>query len=151
MKDLAITFRSAQLTAHAMHNLVKGCTFLANHEYLGELYGEYEDAYDATVERMIGLGDMPNIGEITKGACAKCCTYDVANMDAEQMFSTLLDIEMSIRQICASYNSSASLGTQNLLAQFADDSEARTYKLKQLVKEGEEREDPIAKLMSFGR
>lgn len=151
MKDLAIAFRSAQLTAHAMHNLVKGCTFLANHDYLGELYGKYEDGYDAVIERMIGLGDTPNISEITKAATSKCCQYDFAGMDATDMFNALLDVEMNIRQVCASYGQNVSMGTQNLLAQFADDSEARTYKLKQLTKDDEEKEDPIAKLMSFGR
>lgn len=151
MKDLAIAFRSAQLSAHAMHNLVKGCTFLANHEYLGELYGKYEDSYDAVVERMIGLGDMPNISEITKNATSKCCQYDLNSMDATDMFNLLLDVESGIRQLCVSYSQGASLGSQNLLAQFADDSEARTYKLKQLTKDDEEAEDPIAKLMSFGR
>lgn len=151
MKELAITFRSAQLTAHAMHNFAKGCNFLANHEYLGDLYGTYETAYDAVIERMIGLGDTPNISEITKAATSKCCQYDFQGMDCSDMFKALLDIEMTIRQICASYNGQASLGTQNLLAQFADDSEARTYKLKRLVMDDEEAEDPVAKLMSFGR
>jgi len=151
MKDLAIAFRSAQLTAHAMHNLAKGCTFLPAHEYLGELYGKYEEAYDETVERMIGTGDMPNIAEITKAATSKCCQYDFNGMDNTDMFNALLDVEMNIRQLCASYNGQASLGTQNLLAQFADDSEARTYKLKRLVMDDEEVEDPVAKLMSFGR
>lgn len=151
MKDLAIAFRSAQLSAHAMHNYVKGCNFLANHDYLGGLYGKYEDAYDAVIERMIGLGDMPDISAITKASTSKCCQYDLANMEATDMFKLLLEIESNIRQLCASYSQGASLGSQNLLAQFADDSEARTYKLKQLTKDDEEAEDPIAKLMSFGR
>ena len=151
MKDLAIAFRSAQLTAHAMHNLAKGCNFLANHEYLGELYGKYEDGYDAVIERMIGLGDMPSISEITKVATAKCCQYDYQGMDCSDMFKALLEIETNIRSLCVSLTPQASLGSQNLLAQFADDSEARTYKLKRLVADDEEKEDPIAKLMSFGR
>lgn len=151
MKDLAVAFRAAQLTAHAMHNMAKGCNFLANHEYLGDLYGKYEDGYDAVIERMIGLGDMPNISEITKAATSKCCQYDFGGMECTDMFNALLDVEMNIRQLCASYNSQASLGTQNLLAQFADDSEARTYKLKRLVIDEEEAEDPIAKIMGLGR
>lgn len=138
MKDLAITLRAAQLTAHNMHNLVKGCTFFEDHEHLGELYGAYEVAYDDVIERCIGLGDMPNLGEITRAACAKSCQYDVSGMKSEQMFLILLDMESSIRQLAAKYNTGASLGTQNFLQGLADSSEQRTYKLKQRTKNGSE-------------
>ena len=150
MKELAVTLRCAQLVAHNMHNLVKGCTFFEDHEHLGGLYGTYETAYDNVVERMIGLGDMPDLNEICKAACAKACSYDVSGMKAEQMFLLLLDMESLIRQNASKFNTGASLGTQNFLQGLADESEARTYKLKQRTKNGSS-SDPIGDLLKLAR
>ena len=134
MKDLAITLRSAQLVAHNMHNLVKGLTFFEDHEFFGGLYSDYEGMYDDVVERLIGLGEMPDLVEINKQACAKATAVDVAGMNADAMFSAILSIESTIQSQSSSYGKSASFGTNNMLADIADKSEKRCYKIKQRSK-----------------
>ena len=71
MKDLAIHLRYLQLVAHNAHNEVAGPTFFANHEFLGELYPAYETAYDAVVERIIGLGKPVDLCQVQVDAAAK--------------------------------------------------------------------------------
>lgn len=128
MTELATLFRSAQLYAHAAHNLASGSTFFADHEYLGELYGAYESAYDATVERCIGLGIDINLATIAVSAASRSLRW--GSDKPEAAFSALLDIERSICSEVCRQLPFATPGTANLLGQFADDSEARQYKLQ---------------------
>lgn len=135
MKDLAITFRAAQLTAHNMHNSVLGPTFFEDHEFLGELYGVYEAAYDGIVERMIGLDLDINLSEVTKQAGAKASNYDVQKMRADEMFSALLAIENYLQGLIAKLDKEEqTVGMHNFLQGLADESEVRTYKLRQRTK-----------------
>ena len=134
MNELATCLRYAQLTSHNLHNLVKGPMFLEYHEFFGEAYPAYEGDYDDVVERMIGLGQMPDLTEINKAAFNKVLANDAASMNAEQMFGLLLSIEGDIQRDAARFNEGASLGTQNLLQGIADKSEMRVYKIKQILK-----------------
>lgn len=134
MKNLAITLRAAQLFTHAAHNTISGCTFFSDHEFLGELYGTYEEVYDAVVERMIGLGQAIDLQEITRASCAKSLENDASKMDSTDIFVFLLSVEADIRKWAESYNADASFGSKNFLQGIADDSEMRSYKIGQRAK-----------------
>lgn len=124
--ELAIHFRYMQLLAHNAHNLTSGPTFFENHEFFGELYPVYEAAYDSLVERCIGLGDEDiDLVEVQKRAAAM--------LEDGEPFNTLFIGEEVIQQIVEKCfeEDDYTQGTLNLLAQLADDSEVRTYKLKQ--------------------
>lgn len=130
MHTLASMYLGARFYAHMAHNLCNGPTFFADHDYLGSLYEAYDDAYDALIERMIGLGEEIDIGEITiEGA-----DLFAKNSGGSNYFNRLLAMEV---EICAEIKSTVAGktdGTQNLLQDLADQSEARQYKLKQRTK-----------------
>ena len=116
-----------QFLAHNAHNQCKGATFFADHAHLGELYEAYESAYDSLAERTIGLGqDFDPVAIALKAA-----QFTDPFKDTDTAFKMLVEAEDGLREFIVEANKDASLGTQNLLAQFADDSEARTYKLNQ--------------------
>lgn len=132
MTNLAITFRAAQLLAHQFHHKTTGPTFLSDHPFLGELYGEYSEAYDSVIERMIGKkmpADLPSIGVKAAGAAAQ---FSAKYTDVHKWPSALLAIEEAI---CAEIDkvlaTNPSNGIQNLLQGLADESEGRSYKLLQ--------------------
>jgi len=132
MHNTAIILRALQLYAHNAHNLAKGKTFLQDHEFLGELYPAYEGEYDSIVERMIGLGEEPDLNDITKQAADAATANEFK--DDENAFSVLLVTE---KELCSSIEkdmTDASNGTQNLLQTIADNSEMRQYKLKRRLK-----------------
>lgn len=132
MHNTAIILRALQLYSHNAHNLAKGKTFLQDHDFLGELYPAYEGEYDSLVERMIGLGEEPDLNDITKQAADAATANEFKDNDGA--FSVLLVTE---KELCASIQkdmTDASDGTQNLLQTIADNSEMRQYKLKRRLK-----------------
>jgi len=135
MDVLATLLRAAQLYAHAAHNAAKGPTYFADHDFLGEAYGAYEAAYDKVVERSIGQGEAVDFAAIGRNAAADAGRFpDPMTFSNQSSFGVLLDYE---RKICAEIDriyADASTGTQNLLAQIADDSEHRQYKIGQRLK-----------------
>ena len=92
MKDLAIYYRCAQFYSHAAHNLAFGDEFFQDHEYLGELYGAYETAYDDIIERMIGLGKSPDPMTITLSGAETAKGYGIPKDDKEWLVK-LMEIE----------------------------------------------------------
>ena len=74
--DLATIFRAAYLVAHNSHHLIKGPTFFEDHEFLGELYGTYEEAYDSVVERLIGLTGNADVITINSKACSIAAQFN---------------------------------------------------------------------------
>lgn len=138
MTQLAALFRYLQFFAHAAHNTVKGENFFADHGFLGDLYGTYEAAYDSIIERMLGLGQTPNIVGITAAGASL-----FAAADQEDTWGTLIAGEVKLRELvdAAIAEPGASQGTINMLVDLADQSEARTYKLCQRSYESAEMED----------
>lgn len=132
MKRLAVLYRGLQLYAHNAHNLAKGKTFFEDHEYLGELYGVYESAYDSIVERMIGLDQKIDLKAITTEAAEMAGSSDIS--DNDQAFRTILATEKELQAALEEEDKSATFGTCNLLQDLADQSEARMYKLKRRLK-----------------
>ena len=133
MKDLAIYYRCAQFYAHNAHNQVSGDEFFQDHEYLGELYVEYDKSYDTLIERMIGLGESPDLLGITVLA-ANSTKAKGDPVDCSACFTMLVEIERDICDIIKGLVPKATDGTQNLLQGLADESEQRQYKLGQRIK-----------------
>jgi DNA-binding ferritin-like protein len=130
MIKLAAHLRHMQLYAHNAHNLCKGDTFFTDHPELGSLYSSYEDAYDGVVERLIGLGEAPNLIQVQKDAVVMLDS-DAAPSGFNDAFSTILGYEEELCKLVDAANEGASLGTQNFVQGIADISEVRQYKLKQ--------------------
>lgn len=133
MKTIASYLRSLQFFAHNAHNLVYGEYFHQDHEYFAELYQAYESAYDSIVERMIGLGQKIDLGEITLSA-AESVKGLGKEMECKKIYSILLDSEKKLVKQLESAMSGKSQGTQNMLQDMADQSEQRQYKIQQRLK-----------------
>jgi len=134
--ELALQFRYLQFYAHAAHNLVSGSTFFQDHEFLGELYPTYETAYDTTVERMIGLSKELDLLKLQEAA-GKMVAKMEDPTEPDDVFKMLLTGEHVICKLvekCFEEEDEYTQGTLNMLAQFADDSESRTYKMQQRIK-----------------
>ena len=125
LSPLITLFLAAKLYANAAHHRATGPTFFEDHEWLGEAYAAYDAAFDGLAERAIGLGEQVDHVAIYREAVAlQSSNYDAA-------FASLLKLETMIQDAISTASQGASIGTQNLLAQLADDSEARVYKLRQ--------------------
>lgn len=134
LQQLATLFLAARLYAHRAHNLASGPTFFADHDYLGTLYEAYDDAYDALVERTLGIGEDPQIITVTRNATASFERLSRSETKTDAFFVRLLQLEAGFRAEIADLMGATpppSDGIQNLLQGMADESEARTYKLKQ--------------------
>lgn len=59
------TLRALQLWFHGAHHAVHGPSFLADHEFLGELYAHFDEAYDGIAERSVLILGAPGIDPIT--------------------------------------------------------------------------------------
>ena len=130
MDKLITACRAAQLYAHNAHNVTSGKTFGQDHAHFAELYEAYEAAYDDLVERVIGLNNESlDLVKIQADAADKV----TAPSYPEKMFETLLATELDLIKLIEAANKKASLGTQNILQQLADDCEKRIYKLRQRV------------------
>lgn len=131
--NLASILRFLQLYTHNAHNLLGGATFFQDHEFLGELYPVYETDYDNIVERTIGLKGTMDLIAIQKIAAnqlektGQCTSYD-------QCFKELLNWEAILCTAIDKIAKESTQGTANLLADIADRSEMRQYKIKQRLK-----------------
>lgn len=129
MEALIVIFKALNLFAHNAHNKTKGMTFFQDHDFFGSAYEAYDSAYDSLVERCIGLGKNPNLVQIAKSAAGL-----VEKFSENHSYESLLDLEKQICKHIESIMEQHTEGTKNLLAQLADDSEVRQYKIQQRLK-----------------
>jgi DNA-binding ferritin-like protein len=134
MKNTATILRTMQLVAHNYHNLIAGQNFFADHEFLGELYPAYESAYDSVIERCIGLHDYGQKEIDIVSLEARNNSAELPYSSAAQCFQNLLSAEKVLCATIVEDMQKATEGTKNLLAQLADDSEVRQYKLQRRIK-----------------
>jgi len=129
---LAEHYRAAQFFAHNAHNLTKGATFFEDHEFLGELYGAYEAAYDTLVERAVLLEMNPDPRTITKAAADRVAKLPLSL--GATAFNAILDMEDDIcAAITAMMKTDLPQGTLNLLQGLADESEKRQFLMERRV------------------
>lgn len=130
MHSIAIHLRSMQLFAHRAHNDITGPTSFQDHEFLGELYPAYEAEYDSVAERMIGLGEKPDLASITVDAAKMSAMYPNVSKPKD-ILEFLLRCEVNLCKLIKADVPKATDGTQNLLQGIADNSESRQYKMRQ--------------------
>lgn len=147
MEKVAVLLRFLQFYAHAAHNLCKGTQFLSDHEFLGGLYPTYEAAYDSVVERMIGLGQKPNLASIHKEASSLFAKSDLTGPSFETAIGVLLKTEKTListieKEVLPNPmthphggKDALSQGSVQLLGDIANASEMRQYKMKQRLGE----------------
>lgn len=132
MIKIIILLRAMQFFAHNAHNLAKGKTFFQDHEFLGGLYPTYEKAYDAVVERAMGLDMQVDLKSVTKIAA------DISSSASDAMpFTSILEMEQTlcngVEEVLQEQLHTE--GTKQLLGTLCDESEARQYQLKQRIKQ----------------
>jgi len=128
MKAIAVYLRTMQFIAHRAHIETHGSTFFEDHKFLGKAYEDYQSAYDAVVERMKSV-EKPDINAITLEAAETAAK--VKDTVAYDLMKCLYGCEVTLCKLIKIESPKASVGTQNLLAGIADESEVRQYKLKQ--------------------
>jgi DNA-binding ferritin-like protein len=138
MKELAILLRAMQLYTQNAHNLVEKSLFFQDHDYLGELYSTYESGYDSIIERIIGLTDSSQLDLKQIQLSAVNILQQLPSKETENMvyFQRIESMENNLRQKIAQINPGVSIGTQQLIGGMADESEKRSYKIKQRIKGG---------------
>lgn len=130
MDSIVAQLRALQFLAHRAHNVAKGPTFFEDHEFLGELYPAYETAYDELVERIIGTNaESLNICKVNKAA-AEMSSVAPNETKPDAFFRGILKGEKDLCALIEKSIKEQTQGTQNLLAQFADDSEKRQFLIK---------------------
>lgn len=134
MKEIAVFARFMELYTQAAHWAVGRSTFLQDHEWLGDLYESYGDIVDKIAERMIGLKIAVNLIEINIEAAAMLSAYkDQVVVKNSAYFVNIYGFEKELVKLLTAANESATLGTQNLLQDECDSSEARQYKIGQRI------------------
>ena len=135
MEKLASFLKFMYFYAGHAHRFVAHSSYFADHSFLGELYETYDDAYDAIVERMIGLGMEVNEFDIINAAAAQFNKHRDEKIDQNiGYFVRILAFEKQLCAMLNEANKNATLGSQNLIQDFCDQSEMRQYKLGQRVK-----------------
>ncbi|MEO0271675.1 MAG: ferritin-like domain-containing protein [candidate division WOR-3 bacterium] len=136
LSKLAELLRTLQLYTHIAHNYVKGPLFLQDHDFLGDLYKEYESDYDDLVERIIGLGKPCNLKELHKMSIASLELLPTEVKENKEYFVQILALERKLNdfanEVCKK-DPSISEGTKQLVGDIANKSEKRMYKLKQRI------------------
>ncbi len=132
MEKLALILRSMQFYAHQAHNLISGESFFQDHAFLGDIYPAYEAGYDDVIERMIGLGNIPDIAMINKNASEML--ESETEISCKDAFDLLLYYETQLCEIVKLLTPKSSVGTAQLIGDLANASESRQYKMKQRLK-----------------
>lgn len=130
MEDLACHLLAMNLFAHRAHHDVIGPGFFSDHKEFGKFYEAYDDAYDAVVERIRGLGGKPDLAKLAISAAQEAAKYAPGTGSGRTLWEQVLKCEEELCKLCTSAMGKASEGTKNLLAQLCDDSEQRCFLVK---------------------
>jgi len=136
MEQLAILLKSLNIYAHNSHNLCKGSLFFADHAFLADLYEQADDQYDSVVERMIGLGQTPDLIKINAVAVDAIKALPQNPPENKALFQAILSMHNTICQHIEALVKTPGMyqGTINMLADIADKTEANKYKINQRIK-----------------
>lgn len=136
MKELAIYLKFMSLYTHNAHNLCEKALFFQDHAFLGGLYDTYETAYDGVVERIIGLSNNNaiNLVEVNTAAANLLQQHPAKENENINYFIKLEQCEQKLRSMITQIYPQTSIGTQQMIGNLADQSEARSYQLKSRTK-----------------
>lgn len=136
---LASCLKSMNLFYHLAHNLAARVPFFADHEAFGEFYEALDNDYDSVIERCIGLfgSQNVNIKQIVNQANSEFQSLPGNEVvENKKFFEIGLALEQKlqskVQELCKLPE--ASEGTKQLIGEIANQSEIRTYKLKQRIK-----------------
>lgn len=137
MKDLFINLlahlRSLSLYYQTAHWSVKTSLFYQDHLLFERLYKDID--LDAIAEKAVGLTDCDavHLPVNLKKVYEKIKALPQKPSDNSDFFKAALQLEQELIALCEAFESAdgVSLGLKNLLADLADNSENRTYLIKQ--------------------
>lgn len=149
LRDLAVCANAVDAWFHAAHLATTGTGFAGDHALLyGEVYESAGDAFDALMERAIGLSKDRTLADpapIASDTAAKLRDWPSPVGPAEEIAGGSSDVvtyfldEIKAQTEAMRDAGALSQGADNLLAQIADDFEGFGYKLGQRVQKGGER------------
>lgn len=138
MKELLYLLRGMSIYAQSAHHLVKGTPFHSDHAFFGDVYGALVDAYDGVAERIVGLyGEEPlKLDMVMSMAMSKIADApSIGVMDNKVFYEYQERLESRMRDLIAKIIATGvSPGVEQLIGEFANQSEIRSYKIKQRMK-----------------
>lgn len=138
MKELLILLRAIQLYSQNAHHLVKGMTFQQDHDFFGSVYEDITDEYDSVAERIIGIfgEEHLQLQPILTAVCSKLVNAPSTPVENNKVFYEYqLQMEESLCKLIEQIiNTGVYPGTEQLIGEIANKSEARKYKIKQRLK-----------------
>jgi DNA-binding ferritin-like protein len=147
LRDLAVCANAVDAWFHAAHLATTGTGFAGDHALLyGEIYESAGDAFDALMERAIGLSKDRTLADpapLASDTAAKLRDWPSPVGPAEEIAGGSSDVvtyfldEIKAKTEAMRDAGALSQGADNLLAQLADDFEGFGYKLGQRVQKGE--------------
>lgn len=111
-------------------------TFPSDHAILDKIYTTLNEAVDSMAERAMGMGEsIDGLSPYTQ-AQFLAATPECDFTDDNAVFAAILDmlVELLVDLSTENFNSARTIGTQNLLAQVADDIEQLVYLIQQRLK-----------------
>lgn len=136
LTDLACKLRASALFTQTGHWNVQGMTFPSDHALLDKIYTTLNEAVDSMAERAMGMGEsIDGLSPYTQ-AQFLAATPECDFTDDNAVFAAILDmlVELLVDLSTENFNSVRTIGTQNLLAQVADDIEQLVYLIQQRLK-----------------
>lgn len=135
--DLSVCFRGLYLYGVHSHQLVSKSTFSQDHEFLAEIYEFAEASYDRLVERHIGTVNTSGVDfiSLTNKSIEKVKSLKQTVSENKEYFEEILRFSTYILQELnkVAKSPSISVGTQNMIADIADQLEVLRYKIKRRV------------------
>lgn len=134
LEKIAVILRGGQIYAQHAHNFSCGTPFHSDHNFFGDVYDAYADAYDSVIERSIGLGARPNGLEIARKGITAVSEFPLeCENDNRAFYQALALIE---QELCSAIESCCksnrySEGTIQLIGELCNQSEMRQYKIRQ--------------------
>ena len=124
--------------AQSAHHLVKGTPFHSDHAFFGDTYDALIGAYDSVAERIVGLyGEEPlKLDVVMSMAMNKIADApSIGVMDNKVFYEYQERLESRLRDLVAKIIATGvSPGVEQLIGEMANQSEIRSYKIKQRMK-----------------
>ena len=136
---LATHYRALYLYSVQAHQLASKIVFHQDHAFFNEVYDKAEGFYDNVIERHIGLNgdeqiDLMLINQKATEILAQLKTRGVSE-NKEFYIEILKQLQATLPLVDkACKDPSTSVGTQNMLAQHADEIEVLVYKISRRIK-----------------
>ena len=135
--DLAVCFRGMYLYSVQAHQLASKSTFIQDHEFLADIYSFAESSYDRLVERHIGTVSSSGVDfiSLTNKSVDKVKSLKQIVSENKEYFEEILRFSTYILQELnkVAKSPSISVGTQNMIADIADQLEVLRYKIKRRI------------------